>query len=307
MPTKFVFLILPHTHIMDLAGPDQVLFEAIGFGADFSLEYCSYTQKLMSSAGLPFGKIKHYSRVELHAGDYLMVPGADVQFMLSDSELKAQKDLFAWIKGQYEQQVTVCSICTGAYILAMSGLLDGKSCTTHWKKTKPLQELFPRINVVENVLFTEQEGIFTSAGVASGIDMTLHIVEQLKGEYFAHQVARELVIYNRRSGNQSQHSIYFKYRNHIHAGIHAVQDWLETHLEQKKSIEELAEIACMSARNFTRVFKKETGLTVIEYTTLLRKERLKKLLQNADLSRAQLARACGLDSERQLSRLIRAL
>ena len=290
---------------MDLAGPDMVIYEAIGFGGDWEIEYCTYAPALATSAGLPLGNVKHFSTVEMRSGDYLMVPGADVHFMMNSIEFKAQTALFEWIRQQYAKKVTVCSICTGAYVLALSGLLDGKNCTTHWKRTKEMQAFFPRINVVENVLFTEQDGLFTSAGVASGIDMTLHIIEQLKGEFFAHQVARELVIYNRRSGGQSQHSIFFKYRNHIHSGIHTVQDWLEEHLDQKNSIPALAEIANMSERNFTRIFKKETGLTVIEYITILRKERIKKLLQNPDMSRSQIAGACGLESERQLGRLLK--
>ncbi|HOY03994.1 MAG TPA: DJ-1/PfpI family protein [Saprospiraceae bacterium] len=307
MPVKFTFLVLPHIHLMDLAGPDQVILEAIGFGADWEIHYCSYSPELVSSAGLPLGQVKHFRQVPLCKGDYLLVPGADVGFMLHENELKAQPDLLAWIREAYAQGVTVCSICTGAYVLALSGILDGKDCTTHWKRTKELQAYFPALQVVENVLFTQEDGIFTSAGVAAGIDMTLHIVEERMGEYFAHRVARELVIYNRRSGNQSQHSLFFDYRNHIHSGIHAVQDWLQEHLDRKNSLSELAEIACMSERNFTRIFKRETGLTVNDYITLLRRETIKKLLQKPDMSRPQIARACGLDSERQLARLIKTL
>lgn len=307
MPVKFTFLILPYTHLMDLAGPDQVILEAIGFGADWEIHYCTYASELISSAGLPLGKVKHFSEIDMQAGDFLMVPGADVDFIINGSEIKAQTDMLEWMRGLKSRQVTICSICAGAFALALSGILDGKNCTTHWKRTKELQAYFPQVNVIENVLFTEQDGIYTSAGIASGIDMTLHIVERLKGEYFAHKVARELVIYNRRSGNQSQHSIFFNYRNHIHSGIHAVQDWLHEHLDKKNSLTELAEIACMSDRNLTRIFKKETGLTVNEYITLLRKETIKKLLQNPDMSRTQMARVCGLESERQLGRLIKAL
>jgi transcriptional regulator GlxA family with amidase domain len=307
MPLQITFLILPHTHIMDLAGPDQVIFEAIGFGATWRISYCSFTNDIMTSAGLPFGPVQDFREVVLQPGDYLMVPGADVQYMMSSGVLQQQTALLEWIRELHRKKVHICGICTGAYVLAMSGILDGKTCTTHWQKTRELQDLFPRITVLENVLFTEQDGIFTSAGIASGIDMTLHIVEQQMGAYFAHKVARELVVYQRRSGGQSQQSVFLAYRNHIHAGIHAVQDWLQEHLDQPKSIRELADIACMSERNFTRVFKKTTGLTVNAYTNKLRLENIKTLLKNPNLTRAQIAYSCGLDSERHLSRIIKNL
>jgi transcriptional regulator GlxA family with amidase domain len=301
--TKIVFLILPHVHLMDLAGPDQVFLEAIGYDAPFELSYCCLENNITTSASLPFGKLTHFSKIKLQANDYLIVPGAEVHYLQSKA-FKANKTLFAWMRDCLANGVMICSVCSGAFVLAEAGLLNDKECTTHWKRTQELQALYPKAKVIENVLFTHDGHIFTSAGVAAGIDMALYIVEQLKGEYFTFKVARELVIYNRRSGNQKQKSELLDFRNHIHAGIHKVQDWLQDHLHQKTSLIHLAEIANMSDRNFTRVFKKETSLTVNEYITLLRKEKIEQLLNNPDLSRAEMAKHCGLKSERQISRLI---
>ena len=303
MSTKIIFLVLPHVHLMDLAGPDQVFFESIDIGADFELEYCSYTAGLATSAGLPFEKIKHFSKVKVKSGDFVIVPGADLHFIQSKA-FKKEKEIFSWLNTCHELGAKISSVCSGAFVLAESGLLDGKSCTTHWKRTKELQEHYPKLRVIENVLFTEEDGVYTSAGIASGIDMALHIVEQIKGEYFAHKVAREIVIYNRRKGNQTQQTVFTDYRNHIHAGIHMVQDWLQENLDKKASLTELAEIASMSDRNLTRIFKKETGLTVNEFTNLLRKEKVHNLLKQPDLSRSQIAGKVGLKSERQLSRIL---
>ena len=304
MPTQMVFLLLPHTHLMDLAGPDQVFFEALGFGADLRIAYCGLGREVGSSAGLPFGKLPHFSEIEFHPGDFLIVPGAE-GYYLKSAAFAAETPVLTWIREAYARQVRVCSICSGSFALALSGILDGKTCTTHWKRTSELQAAFPQLRVAENVLFTEQDGIYTSAGIASGIDMALHIVGQLYGEMFAHRVAREMVIYNRRSGNQPQKSILLDFRNHIHAGVHRVQDWLQEHLDQKATLLQLAEIACMSDRNFTRTFKRETGLTVNEYVTLLRKEKIKQLLQSPDQSRGQIAQQCGLRSERHVGRIMR--
>ena len=192
-------------------------------------------------------------------------------------------------------------------MLAHSGLLNGKSCTTHWKYTQKMQNLFPRAKVKENVLFTEQEGIFTSAGVASGIDLALHILEKEAGHYLTHKVARELVVYIRRGGNEAQHSVFLSYRNHLHTGVHQVQDWLNENLHKKYSIDELAEMAHMSTRNFTRIFKKETGITVSDYITLLRCEKIRELKKKPDLSRHQIAQHIGLQSDRQLRRVMASM
>lgn len=301
--TKIVFVVLPHVHLMDLAGPDQVFLEAIGFGAPFEIEYCSTENSFSSSASLPFGKLKHFSKVSLSPGDYLFIPGAELSYLQS-AEFKAQKKFFDWIRKCNIDSVNVCSICSGAFVLAESGILNGKICTTHWKRTSELQALYPELKVEENVLFTEDGTVFTSAGIASGIDLALYLVEKMKGDFFSHKVARELVIYSRRSGNQKQQSELLNFRNHIHSGIHKVQDWLHENLHKKASLTDLAEIATMSDRNFTRIFKKETTLTVNEYITLLRKEKAEQLLQNPDMSRQEIARLCGLKSERHLGRIL---
>jgi len=303
MAANFVFLTLPRTHFLDLAGPNQVILEAMGFGADFEMSYCSIDKPLETSSGFPMGKLPHFSKMKMKAGDFLIIPGAETSYLTSD-EFTNEKQLIEWIKTQHKNGVNICSICVGAFVLGHCGLLGGIKCTTHFKKTKDLQKLFRAADVIENILYTEQNGIYTSAGIVSGIDMMLSIVEDLKGSYFAHLVARELVVYNRRNGNQKQQSDLLEFRNHVHAGIHKVQDWLQENLYKKYKQHQLAEIANMSERNFTRIFKKETGITVNAYITILRKERIRELIKNPDISRMQIAQKCGLKSTRQLSRII---
>lgn len=302
MLKKMVFLLSPKTHFLDLAGPDQVFFEAMYFGAPFQLEYCAYCEQVDTASGLPLGKLKPFVESKLNAGDYVLLPGMDIHSITEGKSIP--NELYEWLRKAYAAGANLCSVCTGAFLLAKSGLLDGKSCTTHWKYTQKLQTIFPKLRVKENVLYTEQDRLFTSAGIASGIDMALHIVEKEMGQYFAHKVARELVVYIRRSGNEAQHSVYLNYRNHIHAGIHKVQDRLVENLQQPTSVQELADLAHMSARSLTRIFKKETGITLGDYITHLRREKIKELSKNPDLSRRQLARAIGLTSERQLNRVM---
>lgn len=303
MKLKFVFLILPQIHLMDLAGPDQAILEAIDFGADFEIEYCCLENGVISTAGLPIAGLKHFSEVRFNKGDFLIIPGSNASYLISDT-FKKNTDLLHWIIKNYHSGVQLVSICAGAFVLAECGLLNNIPCTTHFKRTQQLQELYPKAKVIDNILFTQQEGIYTSAGIASGIDVTLHIIEELKGSYFAHLVARELVVYNRRNGNQKQESELLGFRNHIHSGIHKAQDWIVENINQKANLSELAEIACMSERNFTRIFKKETDITVNDYITVIRKEKIKEFMKNPDLTRLDIALQVGLQSERQLSRLI---
>ena len=302
--TQIVQLVIPHIHLLDLAGPDQVFYEAIGFGADLKITYCSFENELLTSTSLPFGKLRHFSEIHFQPNDYLLIPGADVTYLLSDT-FRQQKELFKWLNLAHQKRVCICSICTGAFVLAQAGLLDGLTCTTHWKRTTQLQQLFPKTKVQENILFTEQNRILTSAGVAAGIDLALYIVGKLKDDLFAFKVARELVIYRRRQGNEAQESIFLQYRNHIHSGIHQVQDWLQEHIHQKNNLADLAEIACMSTRNLTRAFKKETGISINEFATLIRLEKIKQLRKNPAITRYEIAKACGLKSERQLARLMK--
>lgn len=304
--TKIIFLILPEIQLLDLAGADQVFYEARCYGSDIEIDYCSFEDSIKTSTLLPIGRVKDLHEITFKAGDYLIIPGAETPYLLSD-EFKAKTPVFEWLKMAYSQKVILCSVCTGAFVLAIAGLLDGRKCTTHWKRTTQLQMLFPKTEVIENILFIEDGGILTSAGVTSGIDLALHIVSRLEDELFAYKVARELVIYMRRQGNHAQQSFFLQYRNHIHSGVHKVQDWLQENIHQKSSLPELAEIACMSTRNFTRIFKKETGISVNDFTTLIRKEKIKALLKRPDMTRSQIASQCGLKSERQVIRLLKQL
>jgi len=156
-------------------------------------------------------------------------------------------------------------------------------------------------------LYVSQNQIHTSAGIASGIDLMLHLLEQLTDGYFAWRVARELVVYNRRNGAEEQVNPYFQYRNHIHSGIHKVQDFIISNLASAFTLTDLAEIAHMSERNFTRVFKKEIGLTVNQFIHAIRLEKLKTLMLNPATNKAQMAAAVGLGSERQVGRLLKGL
>ncbi|HEY3403689.1 MAG TPA: DJ-1/PfpI family protein [Ohtaekwangia sp.] len=306
MATRFIFLILPEVHLLDLAGPNQVISEAIDTGADFKIEYCGIEEEIATSAALGINRLVHFSKVKFKAGDYIIIPGARVKYLQS-KQFRANHELLKWMKSAHQANVIFVSICVGSFVLADAGLLDDIECTTHFQHTQELQQKFPKARVRENILFTSENNIFTSAGIASGIDLMLHILEKLKGGNFAHNIARELVVYKRRDGLHEQKSIYFQYRDHLHAGIHRVQDYLVENLDAKHYLHTLADMANMSERNFSRLFKKETGVTVNEFITNIRLEHVRTLMNNPDLSRKQIAQQVGFRSEKQLTRLLKTI
>jgi transcriptional regulator GlxA family with amidase domain len=303
MATKITFLLLPHTNLLDLGAASQVFYEAKDQGLDVVINFCGTESSISSAIGLPLGKLESYKKQRLSKGDYLIVLSADYRYIFSNS-FRPEKSLLDWLSLSKANGVIVCSICTGAFLLGKAGLLDGNKCTTHWKRTSDLQANFPKAKVQQNIIFIEDNGIYTSAGANSGIDVALHIVSILKGDFFAHNIARELVVYKRRSGTDTQHSAYFNNRNHIHSSIHKVQDYLQENLHKKNMLSELASIANMSHRNFCRIFKKETSLTVIQYVNILRKEKIQSLLKSPDFSKNEIAKSVGLQSEKQVFRIL---
>lgn len=301
---KIAFIIPPTVEILDLAGPLQVFTEAKFYGFEIELEFYAYTTETSSNSGLAFGKVAHFSEADLKEGDYVFMPGMSFDYVDSIS-FRAEKDFFNWLKEQSTKKVLVCSVCNGAFALAEAGLLNDTECTTHWRRIDQLKAMFPKAKVLTDVLFKKSNNIYTSAGISSGIDLALYILEELKGAFFTHKVARGLVVYYRRNDSHTQKSIYLDYRNHINPKIHEVQDYMINNLSADNSIEELADLVAMSPRNLSRVFKEKTGTTIIEYLTLLRIEFAKTLVNNPEYTIEYIASQCGFKSARQLQRILK--
>ena len=299
---KIIFFIPAKVQILDLTGPVQVFYEANSYGADYDLQFVSIDKNLVSAGGLPFGQISHYSKAALNPGDYIFVPGAEMDYLRSAS-FKRQKEFFNWLRSMPEQEVSVCSVCTGAFILAEAGLLDNIRLYYALEEAGRAPEIFPRVMAEPNILYTHADYIYTSAGITSGIDLSLAIIEEHYGPLFTHKVARELLVYHRRSQNHSQQSIYLDYRNHLHLGVHQVQDWLIENLHKKTTIEDLAEIVNMSNRNLTRAFKNATGITINDYMKRLRLEKATTLGNNPEYGTEYIAAQVGYMNARQLRRI----
>lgn len=302
---KFAFIIPPNVEILDLAGPLQVFTEAKFNGYEISLEFYSFQTDITSTSGLPFFNIKNYTEADLGEGDYVFMPGMDDKYVRS-IQFKAERAFFNWLKACADRKVFVCSICNGAFALGHAGLLKDTECTTHWRRVEEMQTEFPTAKVISDILYKKSNNVYTSAGISAGIDLSLAILEEIKGALFTHKVARGLVVYHRRSQNHTQKSIYLDYRNHINPSIHIVQDHLIDHLSDENSIEDLAALVAMSPRNLSRVFKEKTGTTILEYLTKLRLEYAKTMLNNPEYTIDYIATRCGFKTARQLQRILKA-
>jgi transcriptional regulator GlxA family with amidase domain len=142
-----------------------------------------------TSSEFPLGRLKNFREVSLQAGDYLVIPGSSVDFLIS-KQMAAEKELIRWVNSAHVKGVNICSICTGAFFLALTGLLNGRKCTTHWKRTAELKRRFPAVNLMEDILFTEDDRIYTSAGVTAGIDLALFILSKFTDDNLSYKVER---------------------------------------------------------------------------------------------------------------------
>jgi transcriptional regulator GlxA family with amidase domain len=262
-----------------------------------------YQSQAVSSAGLAFASVPHFATVALQAGDLVVVPGL-VDSALPPTVGTNYLEFYAWLRSLPERGVGLCSVCTGAFLLGAAGLLAGRTCTTHWQQVGALQQAFPDSRVLTDRLFVHDRGVYTSAGIAAGIDLALALVEERFGALLTYKVSRRLVLYYRRNGLHGQVSVYLDHRNHLHPGVHLTQDYLLDHLAENPTLEVLAEVAHSSPRNLTRLFRQHTGLTINDFSTKIRTEAARTLVATSSLTRQAIAERCGFRDPRQLQRLL---
>lgn len=298
-----IFFVFPGLEIMDFAGPLQTFAEAKAHGCNLTMAYCSWQTEIEASQEVFINRLTHFTETTPRQGDIVIIPGIEHQKYTNNALSTVPPDVFEWLRGAFREGAHLCSICSGAFILGHAGLLDGKRCTTHWSRTGELQRTFPLAQVETDCLFVYDQGLYTSAGIASGIDLSLALVEQHWGPHVTSKVARELVVYMRRNHHHSQNSVYVDYRSHVSSVIHNVQDWLISHPGKTYTIEALADRFGLSERNLTRLFKKATGITIKQYATLIVLEHAKNLMNNPNNTVESTALQCGFHDARQLRRL----
>lgn len=300
-----VFFLPPKVHLLDITGPIHIFHEAIAHGAPFTLQFIGLgTHSTMrSSAGLSFAQVETYATCHWRADDLIFIPGMDFPTLTDPGFLGRCAPFFTWLRKQAEQEVTLCSVCTGAFLLGYAGLLRNRKTTTHWKYLETFKRTFPDSQLLRERLFVKDGPIYTSAGVSSGIDLALHLLEKYSGASFAAGIAKEVVLYLRRGTEDPQLSVFLQHRNHLNDRIHHIQDILATRIADRLTITELAAEVHISPRHLTRLFRNATGLSIGAYQRNLRRERARQMLREG-YTRKATAWAIGLKSTNQLRALL---
>jgi transcriptional regulator GlxA family with amidase domain len=220
--------------------------------------------------------------------DTLLVPGG-----WSVGEALRDQALVSWIGAAAARSRRVASVCGGSFLLAEAGLLDGRRATTHWAYSETMARRYPAVTVDAEPIFVWDGPFVTSAGVSTGIDMALALVEADHGAVLALETARFLVLFLKRHGGQSQFSAMLDAQLADHPPIRTAQEWILENLHNPLPVAEIAERANMSPRNFARVFRREVGTTPGQYVQRTRIARARELLETTDLPIGQIAGRCG--------------
>ncbi|MEP4037564.1 helix-turn-helix domain-containing protein [Pseudophaeobacter sp.] len=222
-----------------------------------------------------------------------------------ETALAQETALVNWCGRHAFEAERFAALCTGSFILAAAGLLDGRRAATHWNYAARLQKLFPEVDVDADAIFLQDGPLWTSAGVTAAIDLALAFVEQDFGRDIALQVARDMVMYLKRPGGQSQFSTMLTGQMIGSTGMRDIQTWLSLRFDRPMTLDDMAAQAKMSVRSFTRAFAAEFGETPMVYLEGLRCDRAKTLLLDSDLPMKTVAFRSGFSSDEQMRKVFR--
>ena len=295
------FLIFPGLQILDATGP-LAAFEIAG-------RYCPGAYRLVVMAAQPGLVVSSSAAALLSAGalepagslDTLVIAGGD-----GTREACEDPVLLDYARQAAAQARRVASVCSGAYILAAAGLLDGRRATTHWSRTADFTRRFPAVRLEPDRIYVQDGPIWTSAGITAGIDLALALIAQDLGEEIARKTAQQLVVYHRRPGGQSQFSALLEMER-PQGRFAGVLEWAREHLTDGLTVEQLADMAGMSPRNFARAFAAETGVTPAKAVERLRLDAARARLDAGGDSVEVIARLTGFgDPDRMRRAFLRA-
>ncbi len=300
MPLDVYFVLTPRFLMLDLSGPAEAFAYAARAGADFRLHFVSPALSVTGGLGLTVANLQPLPEV-LPEGALVFltgVMGAATSYQCEEAEVVVR-----WLRHAVTERQRLACVCSAAMLAARAGLLRGRSCTTHHSLTEALRALAPGATVLDDRIFVDDGPVATSAGITSGIDLALHLIEKYAGAGTAQTVARELVVWQRRTGSDPQLSPWLDHRNHMHPVVHRVQDALSREPERLWPLPELARLAHTSVRNLTRLFREHTSITVIDYHQRLRVAQARLLLENPRNSVELVAERVGFGSARSLRRV----
>jgi transcriptional regulator GlxA family with amidase domain len=300
-----VFVVFDDLQLLDLAGPVDVLGGANEMGADppyRPLLASADGRPVRSNAGVEVTVDASLEQVRRRRGpiDSLVVVGG------SGADRAARDpDLCRDVAALGRRADRTISVCTGALVLAAAGLLDGRRVTTHWATVDQLAEEHPSVEVEPDLIFVQDRGVWSSAGVTAGIDLFLALVDADHGAELAHEIARDLVVFVRRPGGQSQFSAQLRSEPARSPALAELQRWLTDHLDEDLTVPALARRAGLSQRQFARAFAAEVGTTPAVYVENLRLEAARRLLETSDLTVETVAKTVGMSLPETLYRAFR--
>ena len=302
---RIVMVAFPDAQIIDITGPLEVFGRAARLLSDergwrvpaYTVEIAaSKAGALTTSSGIRLIADRSLAQVRGPIDTLLIAGGRGTTDALRD------RAMIEWLRNSVRRARRLCSVCTGAFILAEAGLLDGLSATTHWRQCDRLATDYPAVSVETDPIFVRSGKIFTSAGVTAGIDLALALLEDDHGCDVALAVARELVMFLRRPGGQSQFSVQLSTQQADREPIRDLQRWVGDHLGADLSVETLARRAAMSPRNFARVFTREVGMTPGEFVENLRVEAARRRLEESADGIDSIASNCGFGTRESMRR-----
>src|SRR5437773_8854502 len=307
---RIVFVAGPGVEILDLVGPLQVFARASEMHATenpgsppiYSMEVATVSSRpsLIANCGLRIIADMTFREVRGKI-DTLLVAGGDA---IEQNEINS--DAVRWLKRISPRIRRVGSVCTGAMLLARAGLLAGRRATTHWNWCHTLIKRAPRASVESDPIFVRDENVYTSAGVTAGMDLALALVEEDHGSRLALQVARNLVLYLRRPGGQSQFSAALSLQLTDRKPLRELEAWVLDNLQKPLTVPLLAERVAMSARNFARVFTKEMKTTPAKFVERLRVEAARRRLEESHNSMETIAGECGFGNVNSMRNVFRS-
>ena len=300
---EIYFVLPPSLLLLDLAGPADAFRVAAQLGADFRLNFVGAAADVGTSLGLPLGGLAPLPEA-LPDGALVLVPGSTPS--AEAYALPAARRIVAWLAARRrEAGVRWAGICSGSLLLAEAGLFDGRACTSHHTLLERLRGLAPAARVQENRVFVQDGPCYSSAGVTAGIDLALHLIGELAEPAVARAVAREMVVYFRRSPQDPELSPWLAWRSHLHPALHRAQDLICADPVRDWPLPELAGQVHVSARHLSRLFREHAGVTVHDYHRALRLA-LARQWREAGLGKEKAALSAGFSSARQMDRAMGA-
>jgi transcriptional regulator GlxA family with amidase domain len=298
---EVVFALLSRVILLDLAGPADAFRNANTKVPDsYRLRFVAPTPKLDAAIGLELGNLEPLP-ARLPDGAIVVLTGVAGESIPLDSP--DARSLTNWLSSGVTRNALLLCVCSGSVLAAKAGLLAGRECTTHFAHIDELRKVEPRARVLDNRIFVEDGPVFTSAGVTAGLDLALYVIGQQLGPRVAADVARDLVVYLRRSGTDPALSPWVAHRNHLHPAVHRVQDAVIRDPTAAWTASELSAVACTSARNLARLFAEHAGCSPLDYVQLIRFAFAKELVTQSKLDLERVAAKSGFRSAQHLRRV----